>query len=181
MFMGSTGLKMLREVMMTVTFPVIALFVLIPCPLSCRYHLKVESRVPVWRSYSNLGSGGDKTKSKSRKSHDRSPKSILCGKQGHMKGRRFAPVGLTGCMMGGSESPVVETHTTTSCRSSFRSNGAPQKDAEEIRDICNTPIIYSTITAAKLSFFNSKRQLLNAPPSTLGYSALARTMQISSY
>ncbi|KAI3473940.1 hypothetical protein Pfo_028514 [Paulownia fortunei] len=129
------------------------------------------SRVPVGRSFSNLGLGGDKSKPKNRKSHDRSPSSILCGKH-QMKGRRFASVGLTGCMTGGSESPVVETHTP-SCGSSFRSNGASQKDADEIEDICTIPIVYGSVTSIKASFFNSKRHLLNAPPSTLGYAALA--------
>ncbi|KAI3471990.1 hypothetical protein Pfo_028678 [Paulownia fortunei] len=89
-----------------------------------------------------------------------------------MKGRRFASVGLTGCMTGGSESPVVETHSP-SCGSSFRSNGASQKDADEMEDICTIPIVYGSVTSTKASFFNSKRHLLNAPPSTLGYAALA--------
>ncbi|KAL0410035.1 UNVERIFIED_CONTAM: protein PSK SIMULATOR 1 [Sesamum latifolium] len=127
--------------------------------------------VPVERSFSNLGLGGDKSKLKNRKSQDHSPSSVLCGKPHQMKARRFTPVGFAGCMTGGSESPVVETYAP-SCGSSFRSNGASQKDADEIKDICPIPIIYSSITP-KESFFNSKSNLLNAPPSTLGHAALA--------
>ncbi|KAK6140053.1 hypothetical protein DH2020_026188 [Rehmannia glutinosa] len=131
------------------------------------------SRVPIGRSFSNLGFGGDKSKSRNKKSHDRSPSSILCGKPHQMKGRRFAPVGLAGCMTRGNESPVIETYTP-SCGSSFRSNGASQKDADEIDDICtNIPIVYGGISSKNVSFFNSKRHLLNAPPSSLGYAALA--------
>ncbi|KAK6140102.1 hypothetical protein DH2020_026100 [Rehmannia glutinosa] len=131
------------------------------------------SRVPIGRSFSNLGFGGDKSKSRNKKSHDRSPSSILCGKPHQMKGRRFAPVGLAGCMTRGNESPVIETYTP-SCGSSFRSNSASQKDADEIDDICtNIPIVYGGISSKNVSFFNSKRHLLNAPPSSLGYAALA--------
>ncbi|KAK6140019.1 hypothetical protein DH2020_026235 [Rehmannia glutinosa] len=73
-------------------------------------------------------------------------------------GRSFSNLGFgAGCMTRGNESPVIETYTP-SCGSSFRSNGASQKDADEIDDICtNIPI----------------RHLLNAPPSSLGYAALA--------
>ncbi|KAG8374164.1 hypothetical protein BUALT_Bualt11G0102400 [Buddleja alternifolia] len=98
-----------------------------------------------FRSFSNLGLGGYKSKSKTRKSHYRSESSTFCGKEHTVKARRFAHAGFTGCMTGNSESPVVESYTP-SCSGSFR------------------PKVY---------FLNSKLRLLDAPPFTLGYAALA--------
>ncbi|KAL0336972.1 UNVERIFIED_CONTAM: hypothetical protein Scaly_1972300 [Sesamum calycinum] len=93
--------------------------------------------VNLGRSFSNLGLGGDKSRSKNRKSHNRSHSSIFCGKHHQVKARILGPVGFTGCMTSTSKSLVVEN--TPSCSSSF----------------------------------SSKRCLLNAHPSTLGYAALA--------
>lgn len=122
-------------------------------------------RVP--RTFSNLALRADKNILKNRRSYERSPPPILCGKH-QMKGRRFASVGLTGCMTGGSVSPVVET-CTHSCGSSFRSYGGSEKDADEREDTCT---ICRSTTSTTVSFFNLKRLPLNAPPSTLGYAAL---------
>lgn len=130
------------------------------------------SRVPVGRSFSSLGLVGEKSKLKNKKSHERTPSSILCGKQHQMKGRRFATTGLTGCITGGSESPVIEMNAP-SRGSSFRSNGASLKDSDEIEDICTIPIVRNNKTSTKVCFFDSKLHLLNPPPSTLGYAALA--------
>ncbi|XP_051130248.1 protein PSK SIMULATOR 1-like [Andrographis paniculata] len=104
-------------------------------------------RAPVRRSFSNLGLM-DRSKSKNRTSLDRSPSSILSRKP-HTKARRFAAIGMTGCVTGGIdiESPFVG--------SSFRSNGiSPKNDVS-------------------VSFFTSKRCLLDANESTLGHAALA--------
>ncbi|KAI3447510.1 hypothetical protein Pfo_004175 [Paulownia fortunei] len=128
--------------------------------------------IPLGRSFSNLGLGGDKSKSKNMKSHCRSQSFIFSGKQHPVKSRIFAPAGFTGCMTGGSESPVVESYTP-SCSSSFRSNDASLKDATKVKDTRAFPILYSSISPTKVSFFNSKLRLLDAPPSTLGYAALA--------
>ncbi|KAG8376657.1 hypothetical protein BUALT_Bualt09G0086300 [Buddleja alternifolia] len=119
------------------------------------------------RSLSNLGFGGGKSKSRNRKSHDLSPSSILCGKEHHMKARKYTPIGFAGCITGVSESPVIDSYTH-SCGSSFRSNGASQKEDDEMRDNCRI-----SISPTKVSFFSSKRDLLNARPSTLGFAALA--------
>lgn len=132
-----------------------------------------KSRVSVRRSFSNLGLVDDKSKLKSRRSLDRSPSSILCRKQHSSKVRRFAPIGLTGCVTGGIDSPFIETHTSPCGSSSFRSNGTSQKDADEIKDICPIPTTCSSVSSPKVSFFNSKRRLMNAPPSSLGHAALA--------
>ncbi|KAL7096708.1 hypothetical protein ACP275_10G096600 [Erythranthe tilingii] len=86
------------------------------------------SRISVGRSFSSLGFGGENSKSKSKKQH-------------FSKSGRF---GATGCMTGGSESPVAY-----------------------IKDVCNNK------TCTKVSsLFNSMRIISNAPQSTLGYAAL---------
>ncbi|KAL0333436.1 UNVERIFIED_CONTAM: hypothetical protein Sangu_1499800 [Sesamum angustifolium] len=121
--------------------------------------------VNLGRSFSNLGLGGDKSRSKNRKSHNRSHSSIFCGKHHQVKARILGPVGFTGCMTSTSKSPVVENYTP-SCSSSFRLKDVALKDA-------HVPILYSNISSTKVSFFSSKRCLLNAHPSTLGYAALA--------
>ncbi|XP_057779326.1 protein PSK SIMULATOR 1-like isoform X2 [Salvia miltiorrhiza] len=126
------------------------------------------------RTSSNLASRACKNKMKGTSFYDRSPSSILCGKQHQMIGRGLASVGLTGCMTGGMEPPVLETYYTHSCGSSFRSYAGSEKDANEIQEACTTiPIKCLTIISSERSFFLSKRRLLNAPPSTLGYTALA--------
>ncbi|XP_073317955.1 protein PSK SIMULATOR 1-like isoform X2 [Primulina huaijiensis] len=56
--------------------------------------------------------------------------SILCGKQHEMKTKRFAPVGFSGCVGGGRESPIVENFLP-SRGSSFRSFDSSQKDTDE--------------------------------------------------
>ncbi|KAL8526244.1 hypothetical protein ACS0TY_015458 [Phlomoides rotata] len=94
-----------------------------------------------------------------------SPLSILCSDH-TLNLSRFAPVGLSRCLRAGSDSEIF----TSSCGSSFRSNGV---DTNETDDICTNPVIYHTSPCEKVSFFNSKRELLNARPSTLGYAALA--------
>ncbi|KAL0344743.1 UNVERIFIED_CONTAM: hypothetical protein Sradi_4305600 [Sesamum radiatum] len=121
--------------------------------------------VHLGRSFSNLGLGGDKSRSKNRKSHNRSHSSIFCGKHHQGKARILGPVGFTGCMTSTSKSPVVENYTP-SCSSSFRLKDVALKDA-------HVPIIYSNISSTKVSLFSSTRCLLNAHPSTLGYAALA--------
>ncbi|KAL2487263.1 Protein of unknown function (DUF668) [Abeliophyllum distichum] len=128
---------------------------------------------PFGRSFSNLGLSRDKNRSRNKKLHARSLSSLGCGKQLQTKSRRFDPVGpFKGCMTGGSDSPVVQSYTPSS--SGFlRSNGASQRYADETKDTNAVPILHSSITSSKVSFFNYKRHLLNAPPSTLGYAALA--------
>ncbi|KAL2229337.1 uncharacterized protein LOC105179551 [Sesamum indicum] len=121
--------------------------------------------VHLGRSFSNLGLGGDKSRSKNRKSHNRSHSSIFCGKHHQVKTRILGPVGFTGCMTSTSKSPVVENYTP-SCSSSFRLKDVALKDA-------HVPILYSNISSTKVSFFSSKCCLMNAHPSTLGYAALA--------
>lgn len=106
---------------------------------------------------------------KNRRSYDKSPSSILCVKQHQMLSRRFASIGLSGCITGGIESPFVETYTN-SCGISFRSCAESEKDGNEVEDRCSIPI---KSTSSERSFFHSKLCLLNASPSTLGYTALA--------
>ncbi|XP_073066714.1 protein PSK SIMULATOR 1-like isoform X3 [Primulina eburnea] len=98
--------------------------------------------------------------------------SILCGKQHEMKTKRFAPVGFSGCMGGGRESPIVENYLP-SCGSSFRSFDSSQKDTDEKKGTSALPTLYDILNPKRVPFFISKRRLLNAPPATLGHSALA--------
>lgn len=126
------------------------------------------------RTSSNLASRACKNKVKYTSSCDRSPSSIHCGKQHQMMGRRLAFVGLPGCMTGGVESPVTVTYYPHSCGSSFRSYAGSEKDGNEVEETYTTiPIKRLGIISSERSFFHSKRRLLNAPPSTLGYAALA--------
>ncbi|XP_073156514.1 protein PSK SIMULATOR 1-like [Henckelia pumila] len=120
---------------------------------------------PMGRSFSNLGL-------KNRTFLGGSYSSILCGKQHEMKTKRFAPVGYAGCMGGGCESPIVENYVP-SRGSSFRSYDSSQKDTDEKKDTSALPTLYDILNPKKVPFFISKRRVLNAPPSTLGHSALA--------
>lgn len=150
------------------------------CRNSVTYHLKTsvytfendDFSAQVGRAFSNLSSADDRGKSKNRKSLDHSPSFILCQRPSLMKVRRFAPIVLTGCVTGGIESPFVDIHTS-SCGSSNRSNGAWNKDTDEIKDTCTIPDVCGDLAPPKASFFHSKRRLLIAPPSTLGYAGLA--------
>ncbi|GER40090.1 hypothetical protein STAS_16735 [Striga asiatica] len=116
--------------------------------------------LPLGRSFSSLGLGGQKTRSKNvkLKSHSRSRSSVFSSS---MRGRiSFAPAGFTGCMdRKTSESPVV-------VESSFRSANDPIK----LKDI----LYGGGKTVKKVSMAtNTKSRALNFPPSTLGYAALA--------
>ncbi|EYU38604.1 hypothetical protein MIMGU_mgv1a004065mg [Erythranthe guttata] len=122
--------------------------------------------VPFGRSLSNLGLGCDKKKSKNMKSHSRSQSFIFSGKQHLLKSRLFAPAGFAGCMNSGRESPVLES-CKPSCSGSFRPNDTSVKNTKDVR------ILHGNINSPKVSFFNSKLRLLDAPPSTLGNAALA--------
>lgn len=126
--------------------------------------------IPLGRSFSNLGLGGDKSKSKNMKTHRRSESSLFGGKQHPVKARMFAPAGFTGCMTRGSESPVVDS-CSPSCGSSVRSNDVSL--VIEVKNSREVPVIYGGITSSKFSILNSKRRLLNASASTLGHAALA--------
>lgn len=131
-----------------------------------------RSSVPIGRSFSNLGLGGDKSKSKNIKAHRRSESSLFSGKQHLVRARIFAPAGLTGCMTRGNESPVIDS-CTPSYGSSVRSNNFSLKRAIEVEDTREVPVLYGGITSTKFSIINSKHRLLDASASTLGYAALA--------
>lgn len=126
--------------------------------------------VPLGRSFSNLGIGGDKSKSKNMKTHRRSESSLSSGKQHPVKARIFAPAGFTGCMTRGSESPVVDSCTPSCGNSDMSSDVSLIIEVKSSREV---PVMYDGITSAKFSIFNSKWRLLDASASTLGYAALA--------
>ncbi|XP_047979087.1 uncharacterized protein LOC125221006 [Salvia hispanica] len=115
------------------------------------------------RTWSNSASRACKSK---MKGYDRTSSSIRCGMQQPVIGRRL---GLKGCMTGGGiESPVLENYYTHSCGSSYAGS---ENDANEIEEACTVRRL--AILSRDGSFFLAKRRLLNAPPSTLGYAALA--------
>lgn len=122
-------------------------------------------QIHMGRSFSNLGL-------KNRTFLGCSHSSVICGKQHEMKTKRFAPVGLAGCMGGGCESPILENYLP-SRGSSFRSYHSSQKDTDEKKGTSALPTLFDILNPKKVPFFISKRRLLNAPPSTLGHSALA--------
>ncbi|KAL6585432.1 hypothetical protein OROMI_002076 [Orobanche minor] len=115
---------------------------------------------PLGRSFSSLGLGSQRSKSKSVKSHSRSRSSVFSGKHYPSKCRILRPAGFTGCMTDESGSPVVE-----SCAVAY---DASRQNATKLRDI-----LYSSKSPTKMPFFNPKYRPLDPPVSTLGYAALA--------
>ncbi|KAM1079863.1 hypothetical protein TB2_014228 [Malus domestica] len=106
-----------------------------------------------------------------RQAHHQS--SIQHGSYSQLKPKRFAHLGpFKGCMMGGSNSPVFE-----SCKPEMggsmrlRSTGIKHFDSLKYTHMGSQSFSHGIYS--KLSLFNSKCTLLNAPPSTLGDAALA--------
>ncbi|XP_010243430.1 PREDICTED: uncharacterized protein LOC104587487 [Nelumbo nucifera] len=91
----------------------------------------------------------------------------------HQKTRRLAPVGpFKGCMMAGNVSPVVQ-----SCRpvnsGYLRSNGVHSGLLTRTNATDGELPSHGNTLHCYLTLFSSKHSSLNAPPSTLGASALA--------
>ncbi|KAL2502659.1 hypothetical protein Fot_36507 [Forsythia ovata] len=138
--------------------------------VSARIHFSVyTSENKLYRSFSDLGLSDDKSGSRNKKLHVLSQSSIHSGKNTPMKARRLAPDGFKGQMTGGSNSPVKGSYTP-STSDTLGSNKTSNKDNDDTNAV---PARYCSTTPTKQSFFNSKRKLLNAPISTLGYAALA--------
>lgn len=90
----------------------------------------------------------------------------------HSKSKRLAHVApFKGCMMGGADSPIVE-----SCKpkgGSMRFTNVSMKTSEKMRIMNKGSLSSNNRIYYKLSRMNSKHGLLKAPPSTLGDAALA--------
>lgn len=115
---------------------------------------------PIGRSVSNLGLTSAKNRLHSKKLRTHYESSILCKKNPEAKTRRWPHAGpFKGCMMGGSDSPVLQSCMPTS-NESLRSSCIFQSDVDKMQD-------------TKVSVFGSRHKFLNALPSTLGDAALA--------
>nr|GMC90459.1 Ferredoxin-dependent glutamate synthase [Ipomoea batatas] len=126
---------------------------------------------PLGRSFSSLGLSSDKSKSSNRKLLTRQP-SVLCGKPSQMRSRRLAPIAsFGGCIKAGNDSPVIESCMPTN-GDVLKPNDCYQRYTDDSKDT-NGLALCGGIASAKVSFFNLKHKLLVAPPSTLGYAALA--------
>lgn len=99
--------------------------------------------------------------------------SLFRGKNPHLKSKRLAHVGsFKGCMNGGSDSPILQSCKPT-IGGSMRSTVLHSSIFDKKEDDTEEPLSYSYRILAKVSFFNSKGRLTNAPPNTLGDAALA--------
>lgn len=131
-----------------------------PSENTCRY----SGAGPLGRSVSNLGLSDVKYRSNNKK-----PKARY---HPEAKTRRLTHVGpFKGCMMSGSDSPVLQSCMPTS-KGSLRSSVVLQKGIDKTRDT-NMPLSCCNTVHAKISLFTSKHKLLNSIPSTLGDAALA--------
>ncbi|XAR64623.1 hypothetical protein NMG60_11008373 [Bertholletia excelsa] len=118
------------------------------------------------RSVSNLGQTAGKLRSKKKQYHAPHQSSFL-GSKPTAKIRGLAPVGaFKGCMTSGSESPVMHGYVLTSSE-------AFSMDFDKTRSTNLAPLSSNGLICGKVSLLTSMRKLLNAPPSTLGGSALA--------
>ncbi|CAI9783125.1 unnamed protein product [Fraxinus pennsylvanica] len=121
------------------------------------------------RSFFDLGFSDDKSRSRNKQLPVLSLSSIHSEKNTQMKARRLALDGLEGQMIGGSNSPVKGSYIPSS-NDTLGSNDTSKKNTDDTKAV---PTGYCCTTPTKRSFFNSKRKLLNAPTSTIGYAALA--------
>ncbi|CDP15346.1 unnamed protein product [Coffea canephora] len=116
------------------------------------------------RSCSNLGMAGEKDRSNSRKLNAWHNRSIFGGKKQQKKTIRFAHIGpFHGCMTG-SDSPALKNFMASSSNI-LRSDCASHEGIEMVKNSKIWPVSHCSI--------NFKHKQLNAPPSTLGYAALA--------
>ncbi|CAL5387601.1 unnamed protein product [Camellia sinensis] len=128
---------------------------------------------PLGRSVSNLGMSADKIRSKKKQYQAHHQSATLRGKPPVSKTKGLAHVGpFKGCMNGGSESPVLHSCMLTSS-GSLMSTDAFSNVIDQTKDSKMVPLSCSNLIHTKVPLFISKRELLNAPPSTLGGAALA--------
>ncbi|THG18811.1 hypothetical protein TEA_001200 [Camellia sinensis var. sinensis] len=81
-------------------------------------------------------------------------------------------VPFKGCLMAGNESPLPHSCMQMRCGSQ-RSTYAFSNSIDKTKDRYAVPLSRSNLIHTKLTLFISNRNLLNAPPSTLGAAALA--------
>ncbi|OVA17875.1 Protein of unknown function DUF668 [Macleaya cordata] len=99
--------------------------------------------------------------------------SNLHGKHSRPKTKRLTPVGpFKGCMMGGDDSPVLQSCTPV-VSGSVSSNGVYSGILNGTKDANADPVLHNNTLRSNPIFSNFKCRRLNAPPSTLGGAALA--------
>nr|GMD41523.1 Ferredoxin-dependent glutamate synthase [Ipomoea batatas]GMD41525.1 Ferredoxin-dependent glutamate synthase [Ipomoea batatas] len=124
---------------------------------------------PLGKSFSNLGLDGDKNQSNNRELLT-CQSSVRRGKPSQMRSRPLASIGSLGvCMKAGSYSPAINGYAPSNSGIS-RSNRSSQGVAGAFDEM---NALASSCKGAKTTLFNFKRKLLVAPPSTLGFTALA--------
>ncbi|XP_059461754.1 protein PSK SIMULATOR 1 isoform X1 [Corylus avellana] len=109
-------------------------------------------------------SGSEEIRHKKWWSYSRSP--MIHGKKHHSKPNRLTQVGpFKGCMMAGNSSPVANSYLSPNVVYSRNLNG--------VREVNEDLLAPGKTEHSKVSIFNFKRRLLDAPPETLGGAALA--------
>ncbi|KAJ4978449.1 hypothetical protein NE237_009229 [Protea cynaroides] len=129
---------------------------------------------PLSKSSSKSGPISGIKKPSSRHQHTHENLSVpLHGKNQHSKTKRLTTVGpFRGCMMGGSDPPVLQSYIPVS-HGSRKSNVVYSGILNGVKGANAEMLCRSSIHRTNLSLFSSKRRLPNAPPSTLGAAALA--------
>ncbi|XP_043725944.1 protein PSK SIMULATOR 1-like [Telopea speciosissima] len=129
---------------------------------------------PLGQSISKSGPISSMKKASNRHQHTHENSSTpLHGKNLRSKTKRLPSVGpFKGCMMGGSDTPVLQSYTPVS-HGSRKSNVVYSGILNGVKDANAELLPHSSVHRTNLSLFSSKQRLLNAPPSTLGAAALA--------
>ncbi|KAK9289901.1 hypothetical protein L1049_008062 [Liquidambar formosana] len=128
---------------------------------------------PLGRPISKTGLVSDRNGTSIKQLQPQHQSSILRGKNLHSKSKRLTHIGpFKGCMMGGSDSPILQSCKPT-VGGSMRSSGLHSKIIDKLEDTNMVSRSNSNRICNKLYLFNSKCRLSSALPSTLGDAALA--------
>ena len=94
-------------------------------------------------------------------------------KHSHLRTKKLTSVGpFRGCMVGGNDSPILQSCTTLS-NGSVKSNGICSKNIDVVNRSKTESLSHSKRIHTKVPIFNSKCRLSNGPASTLGDAGLA--------
>lgn len=126
---------------------------------------------PPVRSIANQGINADKLSLNDFLQQDPHQSSTQGGKLHKSKSRRHRG-SFSGCIIGGSYSPVVE-NSKPKVGGSMRLNPTYMKIVDNTKNSSKAPLSSSNIVYLKLAMFNSKSKVLNVRASTLGEAALA--------
>ncbi|XP_042513017.1 protein PSK SIMULATOR 1-like [Macadamia integrifolia] len=128
---------------------------------------------PLGHSISKSGPISSTKKASNRHQHTHENSSMPLHGKNLRKTKRLTTVGpFRGCMMGGSDTPVLQSYTPVN-HGSRKSNVFYSGILNGVKDANAELLPRSSVHRTNVSLFSSKRRLLNAPPSTLGAAALA--------